>query len=483
MMKNKSIQKNITSYCLLGMILLSGTCLAQDTSSDKNSGTAIFSPLNRLLAAKPPMGWNSWDCFGTSVTEAEVKSNATYMAKNLKKFGWQYIIIDLDWYGPNLSASDTSKDYYKNPFPHQLTDSFGRVVPAANKFPSCANGNFKPMGDWLHQHGLKFGLHVMRGIPWQAIEKNTPVEGTNYHARDIVKSESGCNWYDGMRGIDFTRPGAQEYYNSLYKLFADWGVDFVKADDMSFPYYAADIEAVRKAIDLSGSDMVLSLSPGSTSFLARAHVQQYANMFRISEDFWDAWPQLKNQFVLCERWSLYQQQNHWADLDMLPLGKISIRAEEGKARQTNFTKNEQLTMMTLWAIFRSPLMFGGNLPDNDDWTNSLLTNEEVLAVNQEGKNVKVVRNKNLLSQEQQTKNVQTPVWYAESADGKYKYVALFNLTDAVQKISLSFSDIDLEGNFMVRDLWERKDIGLAEINFSQDIQPHAAGLYRINIIK
>lgn len=455
----------------ISLVVFAASCNAPTSKTDM----IIDAP----VALTPPMGWNSWDCFGTSVTEAEVKNNADYMARHLKKFGWEYIVIDIDWYGPNLSAYDTSATYYKNPKPHQLIDKFGRVIPASNKFPSCKNGNFKPLADWLHQRGLKFGLHVMRGIPWQAVEKNTPIEGTSYHAQDIVKLEDGCTWYDGMRGIDHSKPGAQEYYNSLYKMFASWGVDFVKVDDLSMPYNTLDIEAVRKAINLSGRNMVLSLSPGSTPFIARNHVQNQANMFRVSEDFWDTWPQLKNQFSLCRKWSLYQKQNHWADLDMLPLGKISIRAEEGAARQTNFTKQEQVTMMTMWSIFNSPLMFGGNLPDNDEWTNSLITNEEVLAVNQTGKSPREVLANKLLTDVQQNEFNLNPVWYSESTDKKSRYVAMFNLTDKPKTVSVTFNQLKISGSFLVRDLWAKKNIGLFNEKFEQLIPPHGAVLLSI----
>ena len=456
------------------------SCLiaCNEPGSKTNVGTEKF------ISSKPPMGWNSWDCFGTSVTEADVKANADYMAAKLKKYGWDYIVIDLGWYGANLSAYDTSQQYYKRPKPIQLMDSFGRLIPAVNKFPSCINGSFKPLGDWLHAKGLKFGIHVMRGIPWQAVEQNTPIAGTNYRARDIVKLEDGCNWYDGMRGIDFTQPGAQLYYNSLYQLFADWGIDFVKVDDMSAPtYHADDIAAVRKAIDLTGRPMVLSLSPGSTPLVNRAHVQKYANMFRVSEDFWDTWEQLKNQFSLCKKWSLYQQENHWADLDMLPLGKISLRAEEGSARQTNFTRQEQVTLMTMWAIFRSPLMFGGNLPDNDAWTDSLITSEEVIAVNQTGKNARIISSKVLLNDKQMIEDELIPIWSSESEDKKIKYVAFFNLTDKPQTLSLSFEKVDLTNECWVRNLWDRKDIGIVRGKFEQIIQPHAAGLYSVKNVQ
>ncbi|HYH04338.1 MAG TPA: glycoside hydrolase family 27 protein, partial [Bacillota bacterium] len=328
------------------------------------------------VAMTPPMGWNSWDCYGASVTEAEVRANAQYMAEKLKSFGWEYVVVDIQWYEPEAKSS-----LYR-PFVPLDMDQYSRLVPAVNRFPSAAGGaGFKPLADYIHQLGLKFGIHILRGIPRQAVHANTTILGTEVRARAIAHPNSICLWNTDMYGVDPAREGAQQYYESLFQLYAGWGVDYVKVDDIAAPtYWGAEIELIRNAIDWCGREMVLSLSPGPAPLEQAAHLQQHANLWRMTNDLWDNWDQLFQMFERCHRWSPYVEPGHWPDADMLPLGHIAIRSDEqGRGdRWTRLTPEEQLTMLTLWMIFRSPLMLGGELRDNDQWTLDLLTNHEVL---------------------------------------------------------------------------------------------------------
>ena len=281
-------------------------------------------------APTPPMGWNSWDCFGATVMEDEVKANADYMAANLKDYGWEYVVVDIQWYEPQ--SDDTRPDPYAYPYPTQTNfDAYGRVMPAVNRFPSSANGaGFKPLADYVHGLGLKFGVHMMRGIPRDAVAQNTPVLGTSYTAQDIADTSSTCPWNPDMYGVDMSKPGAQEYYNSLYDLFASWGVDYVKVDDISRPYDAvqkAEIEAIRNAIDQCGRPIVFSTSPGATPLAQGAHISQHANLWRISDDFWDYWEALYSQFQRLDDWSNWCADGHYPDADMLPLGRVRARSD------------------------------------------------------------------------------------------------------------------------------------------------------------
>ncbi|MGA9119435.1 MAG: glycoside hydrolase family 27 protein, partial [Bacteroidota bacterium] len=211
-------------------------------------------------ASTPPMGWNSWDCFGPTVTEQEVKANAEYMADHLKRSGWQYVVVDIRWYVENDKAHG-----YNERDPVITMDDYGRVLPAVNRFPSSAGGNgFRPLADFVHSLGLKFGIHIMRGIPKLAVERNSPILGTNLTARDVSSTRNLSSWLRDMYTVEATKPGAQEYYNSLFALYASWGLDFVKVDDISSPYHNDEIELIRKAIDHCGRQIVLSLSPGPT---------------------------------------------------------------------------------------------------------------------------------------------------------------------------------------------------------------------------
>jgi len=365
-------------------------------------------------ALTPPMGWNSWDCFGPTVNEKEVKANADYMAAHLKKYGWQYVVVDIRWYVGNPKTHG-----YNEKNPEFNMDKYGRFVPAVNRFPSAKDGKgFKPLADYVHSLGLKFGIHIMRGIPRLAVEKNTPVLGTNYTAKEIYNKKELCTWLHDMYSVDVSKPGAQEYYNSLFKLYASWGVDFVKVDDISNPYHKDEINMVRKAIDNCRRPIVLSLSPGETPIKDAEHVSTHANMWRIIGDFWDNWSQLNEHFSLFEKWILYMSPGHWPDGDMLPLGRIGIRAEQGNSRMTKFTKDEQYTLMSLFLICRSPLMFGGNLPDNDKFTLNLITNEEALKVLNKSKNNRLLFNNN-----------NKIAWTADATDSSNKYVALFYTSD------------------------------------------------------
>jgi hypothetical protein len=174
------------------------------------------------LAPVPPMGWNSWDAYGQSITEAAVRANADWMAKHLKQFGWQYVVIDEGWYVINPDSDP--KDYKL-----QLSDD-GRFVPAVVRFPSAAEGRgFKPLADYVHSLGLKFGAHIIRGIPREAVARNLPISGSSYHAAEAADSSDTCPWNAYNYEVKDSNAG-QAYYDSIIQLYANWGVDFVKAD-------------------------------------------------------------------------------------------------------------------------------------------------------------------------------------------------------------------------------------------------------------
>jgi alpha-galactosidase len=369
--------------------------------------TAAEPPSHLAFAPTPPLGWNSWDCFGTTITEAQAKAQADAMATELKSSGWNYFTVDIQWYEPNAQGH-----VYKEGAPLQM-DSYGRLMPAVNKFPSSDKGvGFKKLADYVHSKGLKFGIHIMRGIPRQAVKENTPVLGTNVRARDIANQNSTCAWNPDMYGVDMSKPGAQAYYDSLFALYASWGVDFVKCDDISRPYDSgqlAEIEALRKAIDKTRRPIVLSLSPGDTPIERGEHVMNHANMWRISDDFWDRWEPLHGMFARLDKWTKYRTPGAWPDADMLPFGIIEF------TRPTRFTHDEQFTCMTLWTIARSPLILGADLTQLDDFTRALLTNPEVLSVNQKSTNNRQLSRRDDLI-----------VWTADVPNSRDRYVAFFN---------------------------------------------------------
>jgi hypothetical protein len=417
-------------------------------------------------AQTPPMGWNSWDCYGPTVTETEVKANADYMAEKLKQHGWEYVVVDIRWFVANDKAGG-----YNEKDPVYTLDEYGRLLPAVEKFPSSAGGKgFKPLADYIHSKGLKFGIHLMRGVPVEAVKKGLPVMGTSVKTSDIYSEKLQCGWLHDMYTVDTLKAGAQEYYNSLFNLYASWGVDYVKVDDLSRPYHHGEIAMIRKAIDQCGRPMVFSTSPGATPLEKAGHVMNHANLWRICDDFWDNWKMLAPQFKRCANWAPFIGKGHWPDADMLPLGHIALRAERGTDRMTGFTKPEQYTLMNLWAMFRSPLMFGGDLPTNDDFTLSLLTNDEVLAVNQNSTGNKQLKEEKGLI-----------VWTAGVPGTEDQYVAFFNINDSVtSEISVTPSELGISGNYTVKDLWSKEDKGIVTDKFSVAVEPHASVLVRFS---
>ncbi len=427
-------------------------------------------------AATPPMGWNSWDCYGPTVTEAEVRANADYMSKYLASAGWEYIVVDIRWYVANDKAHG-----YNEKDPVFNIDDYGRFLPAVERFPSAAGGKgFGPLAQYIHQKGLKFGIHMMRGVPVVAVKRHLPVLNTNVTAAEIYSDQGQCPWLKDMYTVVAGKQGAQAYYNSLFQLYASWGVDFVKVDDLSRPYHTEEVEMIRKAIDRTGRRILLSTSPGETPLANAPHVQANANMWRTVDDFWDNWKHLKDHFEVFRRWNPYRQTGAWPDGDMLPLGHIGIRAERGDDRTTKFTPDEQYTLLTLWTIFRSPLMFGGDLPTTDAFTLSLITNKRVLQVL-----TKSAHNRELFHTDK------TVAWTADDPETGDKYLALFNIADPDKtnpsetmpadsaKISVTWDQLGIKGHYSVRDLWSGKNLGIATNEFSVYIKKHGAGLFKI----
>jgi len=418
------------------------------------------------VAPTPPMGWNSWDSYGTTVTEAQIKANADAMARDLASHGWRYIVVDIQWYEPNAQGHDYA------PGARLAMDNYGRLLPAVNRFPSAADGTgFTHLAEYIHGKGLKFGIHVMRGIPRQAVEKNTPIKGTQYRAADIVDKDNPCRWNPDMWGVDTTKPGSQAYYDSLAELYASWGVDFIKADDMgSHLYQPAEIKALSLAIRKTSRPIVLSISPGPAPVSEAEFFEKYAQMWRISDDFWDDWKLLKKQFDYTRDWAEFVGKNDtWPDADMLPLGKLRVTAKEGGGSPTKFTADEQQTLMTLWSIFRSPLIFGGDLPSNDKATNALISNDEVLAVDQRSSgNHQVFEGGNVRA------------WIADVPGGTDHYLAVFNLGDDVINVDLPWSKVGINAFILeVRDLWQRTSLGEKD-RLLVALRPHASALYRVS---
>jgi alpha-galactosidase len=429
-----------------------------------------------VLAATPPMGWNSWDGYGTTVNEADFKANANWLATHLKDYGWQYVVVDMEWFVTNPTPEGNSKNSQ-----YEL-DEYGRYIPAHNRFPSAAAGaGFKPLADYVHSLGLKFGIHILRGIPKQAVAKNLPVEGSQFHGADAALQSDTCPWNFDNFGADPNKSASQAYYDSIARLYAQWEVDLIKVDCIaSHPYKGEEIRMLSEALRKSGRQIVLSLSPGAAPLDKADEMSRYAQMWRISDDIWDLWhstvayPQgLGDQFANAQKWVGIGRPGAWPDADMLPLGFLGPAPGWGKPRQTRLTRDEQRTLMTLWCIFPSPLMVGGDLAKADDWTTSLLTNREVLEVDQHSAGNRVA-----------ISNDELAVWVAESTQSKVSrekfYVAAFNRSESARSREFTWKDLGLSGTgYRVRDLWEHKDLGTAD-KLVVRLPSHASVLYALD---
>jgi alpha-galactosidase len=448
----------LTGAGLAALVLALGSAAARAADS-----TNYFN-----WALTPPMGWNSYDAYGDSVTEAEVLTNAIYLKDHLASHGWKYVVVDYRWYDPGA--------YNNNPNSRKdapLTmDRFGRLLPSPNRFPSAAGGwGFGPLAYKIQSMGLKFGIHIMRGIPRLAVKANLPIQGSDAHAWD-ASSFSLCVWNPDMFGVAADSPAGQAYYDSIMHLYSAWGVDFIKVDDLSFPYRTAEVEAIRRAIDKTGRHIVFSTSPGETPLRDAEHVALHASMWRMSGDFWDNWKSLDHAFDLDYAWQGVGGPGHWPDSDMIPVGRIGLRSVDGD-RRTRFTHDEQITLMSLWALAPSPLMLGANLPDNDDWTLALLTNDDVLAVNQDplGKPARRVAKINA-----------TEVWAKELKDGSLA-VGLFNRGPDLSPVTVTWADAGLSGPQTVRNLWTHLDLGVFDNQFVEPVPSHGSMLFRVQPVR
>lgn len=417
--------------------------------------------MKKIIAPTSPMGWNSWDCYGAAVTEDIVRQNAEYMAKYLKPYGWEYVVVDIQWFEPNAGSHQYS------PFTELCMDEYSRLMPAVNRFPSAAGGKgFAPLAEYVHSLGLKFGIHIMRGIPRQAAHKGTPILGTDRTARQVASTNSICFWNTDMYGVNPWAKGAKEYYDSIFALYAEWGVDFIKCDDIAreMPHCEAELRLMSDCLKNCGRDIVFSLSPGPALPEKSELYKETANMWRITDDFWDDWRLLYDMFGRAKTWCIHTGAGNWPDADMLPVG--AIRQCDDPANWTRFTDDELYTMMTLWSIFRSPLMIGGEMTKFDDFTLSLLTNEAILGMHKNARHAHEVWRK-------KRKDSETILWAAAHASKLGTYAALFNAGDEDNTVTLDFGDLELCGMKTVTNLWTG-EITNAEDEITFEIPKHGA---------
>ena len=399
---------------------------------------------NNGIAVSPALGWTSWSSLQTNVDEDTVKAMALIQASALRGAGYVYVNVDGGWYAN----------------PDVAIDSYGRWVADSGKFP----GGMPALGNYIHSLGLKFGIYVTPGIPKLAVTQNTPVQGTALHAADIaITSKTEVTYLGGtMYYIDYTVPAGQAFVNSWANLFASWGVDYVKLDGVD-TWNIPDVQAWSTALSQTGRPMLLALANDLDAAYAPVW-SWFGNSWRISTDIESysgttltSWEQVAWRFAVQPYWLRSGAAGGWNDLDSLIVGGTN----------TGLSQDERQTMATLWALSASPLIIGDDLRTLDAFGVSLLTNLEVIGVDQSGV---VAAPTNAASQQQ--------VWTALQPDGSYA-VGLFNLGAAPANVDVSWSGLGFAGSAGVRDLWARADLGSFTDSFTVQLRPHASMMLRI----
>jgi Alpha galactosidase A/Alpha galactosidase C-terminal beta sandwich domain/Carbohydrate binding module (family 35) len=401
-------------------------------------------------ALKPQMGWSSWSFIRHNPTEADIEAQARAMHDSgLQAHGYHYVNVDDFWYKcPNT------------------VDSFGRWAVDTSKFP---NG-ISAVATYVHNLGLQFGIYVTPGIPFEAVTLNTPIQGTPYHARDIANTavtEKNYNCHQ-MYAIDYSKPGSQEFINSWASEFASWGADYLKLDGVGTSD-VPDLRAWSKALVASGRLIHLELS-NNLAVSSATTWRQYSNGWRIEGDVecycnstggsypLTSWAKVARRFSDDPKWAQYGGTGGWNDLDSLELGNAS---------NDGLTPDQRQAHMTLWAIAAAPLILGSDLTNLDPSDLALMTNDEVIAVDQAG-----------IPGSPLTAGATQQVWRARQLDGSY-YVALFNLDTASSSVSVTWSQLGFSGPATVRDLWSHTNLGSFASGFGATVAPTASRLLKV----
>ena len=426
------------------------------------SAPAVFAT---ELAPTPPLGWNSWDSYGLGIDEQQFRDNVAVLAKDLKPYGWTYAVIDEGWFMENPQDRPTPEKL------RYTIDAHGRYIPVKSRFPA----GFVALGKQVHDRGLSFGIHIVRGIPRVAVTANSPIAGSDFHVADAADTSDACPWDPTNWGVKDNEAG-QAWYDSLIAQYAEWGVDFLKVDCISdHPHKSAEIAMIHRAIEKSGRPILLSLSPGPTAPDLAASLPAMAQMWRMSDDVWDYWTNprpwprsVKEQFDNAAAWAPFAHPGSWPDADMLPLGHIGPHPDVGSDRETRLSHDEQRSMVTLWAMARSPLILGANLTRLDDWTRTLITNRDVIEIDQASTHGRrAVQEAGIVG------------WTAEGKQGVL-YLALFNIGDEAAKVSHGFDFYGLPAaSYRARELWTATDLP-ASAGFQAEIPPHGVVLYRLS---
>ena len=435
------------------------------------SSASVALAQQHVLAPTPPMGWNSWDSYGLTINEQQFRDNVRVEADKLKPFGWTYAVIDEGWFLRNPQD---------RPHPERLQyeiDANGRYIPVPNRFPSALlpsgeNAGFAALGRWVHAQGLRFGIHIVRGIPRESVRRNLPIEGSSFHVGDAADTTDACPWDPTNWGVKRNAAG-QAWYDALLRQYAAWGVDFLKVDCIAdHPYKADEIRQIHLAIEHSGRLIVLSLSPGPTSLSHADEVASLSQMWRVSNDVWDIWASdkpfprsVKAQFPVLAEWASHTKTGAWPDADMLPFGELRPKPDVGPGpRKSRLSLTEERTMLTLWSMARSPLILGANLTLLDEPTVRLITDRDLIRIDQHATaGRQVLQDGDLIA------------WTADLPGGE-RALAIFNLGDTPLLVDRPLAALGLPAQAQhLRESGNTRELRGSSIH--KDLDPHGSAVF------
>ena len=388
------------------------------------------------IAITPPMGWNSWNCWAAQVSDKNVRASAKAMVDSgLINHGWTYINIDDTWQGKRGGSFN--------------------ALQSNQKFP-----DMKGLCDYVHSLGLKVGVY---STPWITSYAGYPGGSSDDPNGDWVKLAN----YESNK-----RLGKYAFDTNDAQQYGQWGIDYLKFDWHT--HKEKEIAAMANALKATGRDIIYSLSAGM-DFGTAALCEKLANCWRTTGDIRDGWTKKQVSETWAYgvtdiwkehlKWAPFSGPGHWADADMLVVGKVGW----GNPHPTKLKPDEQYTHISLWCLWSSPLLIGCPLDQLDDFTQNLLTNDEVLALNQDplGKMAK-----------QLPHDGNDRVLIKDLEDGS-KAVGLFNTGEEYIAVKVTWQQLDVTGNQSVRDLWRQKNIGIYKDSFEAVVRPHGVVLVRI----
>ncbi|CAN0929332.1 unnamed protein product [Linum grandiflorum] len=490
----KYIKVLVPLFLILGsLFFFLGYRLARDDDHHKKLKATADDHGGAIL---PPRGWNSYDSFCWTISEQEFLQSAAVVSQRLLPHGYEYVVVDFLWYRKlEPGASTNSRGF-------DVIDEWGRVVPDPGRWPSSEGGEgFSKVAEMVHSMGLKFGIHIMRGISVQAYDANSPIldiskgaayeeDGRKWTARDIGIKEKVCGWMpEGFMSVNTSLGAAKAFLTSIHHQYAaEWNVDFIKhdcvfGDDLSLD----EITFVSQILKQADHPVTYSLSPGTSVTPSMAkQISGLANMYRITADDWDSWRDVSSHFNVTRDFADAEmiggsglQGKSWPDLDMLPLGWLTDPdSNVGPHRQSWLTPDEQRTQMTLWSMAKSPLMFGGDVRKLDNATFDIITHPVLLEIDHFSSN-----------------NSEFPLaaggfrsWIATGRAGEI-YLAFFNLnsTEKNAKVSVKVSEIAARvsrgrkvGSCEGREVWSGKDMGVMNESVSMAVDVHGCALFVLN---